>query len=355
MKKEIFFILLAQFSSSIFANESPNLTQKKQEISHVEHIHTQSLKEILSHAKRGDYIVAESGKMLTLISIQSITSKSILIEEISAPLKNIKADITSWQNWVKNKAPGASSWSVLEMDLENGQILDCYSFTRNAHVQISQKESLLATLFQLPLKTVQSEKRRRIGPTPMPGEGDFRKLWLPSLVIEGKKIQNPQFNVYETTWPNDQSELDGRQVTLYFDQEMRIPLPVWIDIETSHVNGRIQVIDSGKNLISPQRSIPRRFPQFMNDIKKTDEGVVLSLMSPKYFRDFALFAIDISDKEKEILPIPSISTERNGEIVTIKINQRDLTSLQEKHRYQWLIVPIGFDESYSATSKTFIY
>lgn len=355
MKKEIVFIFLANFSTFISANDSINHKLDKAEISHVESSNKQSLKTLLSQARMGDYIVAESGKMLTLISIRSITSKTIIIEEISAPLKNIKPQTTSWPQWIKNKAPGHSSWSVLEMDLENGQILECYSFSRNAHVQISQNESLFATLLQLPLKSVHSENRRRIGPAPMPGERDFRKLWLPSLVIEGKNIQNPQFNVYETTWPNDQSELDGRQVTLYFDQEMRIPLPVWIEIETSHVNGHFHVIDSGKNLTSPLRSIPRRSPQFIGDTKKTDSGLVFSLKSPKYFQDFALFAIDVTGEEKEILPITSISTQRNGEIVTIKIDQRNLESLQEKHRYQWLIVPLGFDESYSETSKTFVY
>ena len=227
----IAFLLFVQFS--IFAAPPIEITSKT----------------FLEKAHAGDYIAAESGKMLTLILIRSIDSKTVVLEEISAPLKN-GPRANSWAKWIKDKAPGHSSWSILTMDLESGQILECYSFSRNTHIQISQKESLLATLLHLPLKTIRPQDRRRIGPPPLSGESDVRKFWQPPLVFEGKRIKNPQYNVFETTWPNDGSEIDGRQVTLYFDVEMRIPLPVWIDVATSHATGRFHVVDSGKNLIS---------------------------------------------------------------------------------------------------------
>lgn len=216
---------------------------------------SKSLQTFLSQGEKGDYIVAESGKLFTLIHIRAIVAhKKIVLEEISAPIKNLPKK--SWGAWVQEKAPGHSSWSILEIDLESGKILDCYSFSKNAHIQISQKESLFATLLSLPLKPVQLQERRRIGPAPLPGESDFRKLWHPPLIFEGKPVANAEFNVFQTHWPNDDSELTGRQVTLYFDQKMRVPLPLWVDVETSHITFHFHVIDSGKYLTCKSETRP---------------------------------------------------------------------------------------------------
>ncbi len=241
MKKQFLCLYIAKCSISAFANPPEEFPLEKPKIE------VNCLQTVLSRGEKGDYIVAESGKLFTLIHIRAIDANKIVLEEISAPTKNKPTQ--SWAGWVRQKAPGHSSWSILEMNLQTGQITDCYSFSKNAHIQISPKESLLATLLQLPLKPVSSQERRRVGPPPLQGESDFRKLWTPPLIFEGKAVIDPQFSVFQTTWPNDDSELGGRQITLYFDQKMRIPLPLWIDVETSHMTFRFHVIDSGKNLM----------------------------------------------------------------------------------------------------------
>ncbi len=243
MKIKAFFILLTILISTIYSTETKT--------------NQSSLQSFLKASKPGDYIVTRSGQLTTLIMVRSLSEKSVILEEITAPLKNAKEGL-SWSKWVKNRAPGHSSWSVIEMSLQDGQILGCYSFSRGAHIQISQKESLIATLLHLPLNEVRDEDRRKIGPPPLDGERDFRKAWQPPYFFEGKAIHLPAFAVYETIWPSDDTELSGRKVTLYFDREMKIPFPCWIDLETSHAIGRFQVIDSGKNLISPQKMIPSK-------------------------------------------------------------------------------------------------
>ena len=306
----------------------------------------------LSSSHSGDYVVAESGKMLSLIHIHSKTDKTVLLEEISIPINKLKPYPTSWPEWVHLKAPQHSSWSMLEIDLENGQVLECYSFSKNSFSQVSKKESLLANLLTLPLNPVKKEALRRIGPPPLPGEKDVRKIWSPPLVFEGNSVKGAHFNVKETFWPQDGSDLQGSKITLYFDAEQKIALPVWIDADTSHMTFHFHVIDSGKNLKSPMRTIPRRSPQFLKEGKQTDTGMLLSLKSPPYFLEFSLFAIDCTKEERKIIPVACHIQSQENETVVLKIEKEDVLELDQGGKYQWLICPIGYEEC-TEISKTF--
>ncbi len=313
------------------------------------------LKSRLEKAKAGDYIVTESNQMVTVLAIRSMTP-SIIIEEISAPSQNLKKRPDSWSDWIKAKAPGHTSWSMMEIDLKTGQLLECYSFSRSAWIQLSKQESLFATLLQLPLKPLSSEKRKRIGPPPNPGELDIRKIWNPPLIFEGRKMDNAQFDVYETDWPNDGTDLSGKTVTLYFDHEKRLPLPYWIQVDTSHATGNLRTIDAGKNLPSPHRSLPRRVPQFVGSPQKTENGLRLSLKSPKYYQEFELFAIDVTTRKKQIYPITHSLIRGDDEFLSLEINHDDLKQILEPdHRYTWLVVPTGHSESYTETHKPFVW
>lgn len=317
-----------------------------------------SLKERLLKAKSGDYIVAESNKTTTLLCIRSLTSKSVVLEEITIPSKNLKEPPASWAEWIKNKAPGHSSWSMLEVDLETAQIIECYSFSRAAWIQLSTNESLFATLIKLRLNTIRNDERRRIGPPPLSDEKDVRQIWNPPLVFEGKKRERALFDAFQAEWPKDGSELSGKAITLYFDKEIGFPLPFWISVETSHAIGNFRAIDSGRNLPSVYRTLPKRFPQFVGHAKKTEKGLELTVKSPKYFRQFELFVVDVTGKEKQIFPIThSLAQPRQEEgLLTLEIDQDDLVqTLEEDHRYTWLLVPMGHSESYTETTRPFTW
>lgn len=314
------------------------------------------LKERLEKAKSGNYIVTEANKMITLLAIRSNISNTLLLEEISVPISHLKKLPVSWAEWVKAKAPGHTSWSMIEIDLMNGQVLECYSFSRSAWIQISQNESFLTTLIHLPMKKIASDKRKRIGPPPLAGEPDFRKIWNPPLIFEGKKIESGNFDVFETLWPKDGTALADQRVSLYFDKEKQFPFPFWIQIDTSHATTVLKTIDSGHNLPSLYRTLPHRIPEFIGSPKKTDRGLLLSLKSPKYYRQFELFAIDITTKEKQICPITHSLIQGDGELLTIAINREDLKeTLQPNHRYTWLLVPVGHSESYTESHKPFVW
>ncbi len=312
------------------------------------------LKERVEKGKVGDYVVTEANKMVTLLAIRSISPQTVLLEEISAPLQNLKNRPASWAEWVKKKAPGHTSWSMMEIDLQSGQLIECYSFSRSAWLQLSPKENLFATLLHLPMRSVPLENRRKIGPPPITGEPDFRKIWTPPLVCEGKKIQNADFDVYQTIWPEDGTELSGQQVCLYFDQQKQCPLPFWIQVETSHATAALRTIDWGRNLPVVHKTIPRRVPEFVGLPIKTEKSLKLNLKSPKYYQQFELYAIDVTTRQKQILPIAHTLLDGDGEWKTVEIDLEELNqTLEPEHCYTWLLVPVGHSESYTETAKPF--
>ncbi len=314
------------------------------------------LKDRVQKAKNGDYIVAEANKMITVLAIRSIGPSTLILEEISAPTQNLKKLPASWPSWVREKAPGHTSWSMIEIDLRTGQVLECYSFSRSSWIQISRQESLFSTLLQLPLHPTPLDKQRKIGPPPVSDEPDRRKLWVPPLVFEGHKLENAHFDVFDTTWPSDGTELAGQAVSLYFDTEKRFPFPFWIQIETSHATAALRTIDAGSNLPSPYPQLPRRIPEFIGLPQKTEKGLRLSLKSPKYYREFQLFAVDITNRDKQIYPIIHSLIAGEEEFLSLEINQEELRQvLEPDHRYTWLLIPVGHTESYTESLKPFMW
>lgn len=294
--------------------------------------------------------------MITVLSIQAISPSSLVLEEISVPIKNLKTRPDSWNHWIRSKAPGHTSWSMIEIDRSSGNILECYSFTRDAWIQLTPHESLIATLLTLPLKRVPLDQRKKIGPAPQPGELDTRKIWNPSAVVEGRKKDNIQFDVFETVWPQDGSALSGNTVQLYFDQDADCPLPFWIQIETTHAQLTFRAVDTGKHLKSPFRRLPRRPPQFIGHPQKTKNGLRLVLKSPLYFKHFDLFAIDVTSNERQICPIFYSLIERKNELLVLDILEEELKQvLEQDHSYKWLAIPSNHTECYAETTKPFKY
>ena len=200
------------------------------------------------------------------------------------------------------------------------------------------------------------KEQRRIGPEPPNKEADTRKIWKPPLFQDGKQTESIEFDVYQAVWPKDGSELAGNCVFLYFDKEGRSPFPTWIQMTTSHASASIRMIDSGHNLPDHYRTLPRRVPEFIDVPQKTHDRLRLSLKSPRYYRHFELFAVDVTTTEKEIFPITHTLVRGEGETLHLEIALSDLKNIfQPNHRYNWLIVPNGHCEHYSESSKPFLW
>lgn len=314
------------------------------------------LKEQILKAQGGDYIVFEGGKTVTLLHLRSIAPNSLIFEEISAPLRHFQELPPSWKGWVEERAPGHTSWSMIEIDPSKGEVVECYSFSKGGWVSLSPQESLLVTLLEVPLTPVEASEWRRIGPPPPPGEPDFRKVWLPPLVYEGIPQKNVRFDLYETIWPNDGGELSGKRVTLYFDREGRSPLPFWIEVQTTHATAPIQAIDAGKGLHSPISRLPRRAPQFAAPPQRSETGLRLFLKSPKYYETFELFAIDVTNEKKKIVPLSHSVKREKGDLVILEIEEAELReNFEPGHAYTWLVAPVNHADSYAESFKPFVW
>jgi len=342
----------ALLALSTVALASPQVITEQMAVSSSTHV----LKERLKRAQSGDFLVAETNQMISVLVIRAVTPHSIVLEEITAPVAALDPKPSSWGEWIKKRAPGHTSWSMVEIDLQSHQLLECYSFSRNAWLQLSTQDSLIPTLLGLPLMPVAERNLRRIGPQPMDGEPDVRKVWKPSLVVNGQKIQDAEFAVFETLWPRDGSQMAGNKVSLYFDKSNRTPFPAWIQIETTHATGSLRILDAGSGLPALHRKLPRRVPEFVGTPQKTEHGMRLSLKSPKYYKSFDLFAIDVTTREKQLLPITHSLVIGDGETLLIEIEMEELQNmLTPEHRYTWLLVPSGHSESYTESTKSFLW
>jgi hypothetical protein len=215
------------------------------------------LKDKVKEGKPGDYIVAEQGSHQSLLLLRAIEGNKVLFEEITIPSDERKKSSLAWDEWLKNKAPGHTSWIAYEIDLEKDLLLECYSFSRQGW--LLEQNHFFTQLLSLDLEKGRDAERKKIGPPPLDGEIDRRSFWIPAKIVQGKKYRSPRFEFFVGKWPQDSSDLSGCAIETYFDLENpSFPFPYWIDIKSSHYTMRISIIDSGRDLISPQSNIPSR-------------------------------------------------------------------------------------------------
>lgn len=199
----------------------------------------------------GDYVVTEQNKLCSLIRIHSINGTKITIEEISFPYSALPSDIP---NWLKDKAIGHTSWSLLEIDVKTNTLEKFFSFTKNAYLAFSENDSFFLKILHLPLTLIPIEERKKIGP-PLKEGLDTRKIWNPPLFFEGKKELSPEFNAYKLIYPKDGSPLSGKKIELFFNKSNELfPFPYWGQItDDSEASLKFRVVASGKNLLSPKK------------------------------------------------------------------------------------------------------
>ncbi len=212
------------------------------------------LKEKLCQGQVGSYVITEHNKIYTLLHVHSKIGTTLAIEEISVP--SAQAPKENWKDWVKGGAPGHTSWLMYHIDLEQAAITECYSFSHGGFLSLEPNQSFLTTLMQLKLVFLSENERIQKGPSQRAGTIQQEKPWSPPQFKDGKKVIAPQFDVYQGMWPSDQTELSGKQVTLYFDQaNPTFPFPYWIQVRDGGMKFKMRVIDSGDFLESPKEKI----------------------------------------------------------------------------------------------------
>jgi hypothetical protein len=192
-------------------------------------------------------------------------------------------------------------------------------------------------MLSLPLSSTPPEKRRRIGATPQRGEDDTRALWFPPLVFEGKKIKKPAMEVFETRWPDDNSQLAACRLELYFLPDF--PFPFWLETSNGHLTMKIRTVECGNASNSPiTMPIPHRSPIFLDNGKREGDVLKLKLRSPAYYTHFSLFAIDLTDPMSAPIPITFESAKKGKEELSLNIPLKGLKPLlQDGHAYRWIL------------------
>ncbi len=316
-----------------------------------------SLQQKFIHGHEGDFIVTSQDGHYSLLFIRSLTTDHLLLEEISVPEHQVDIRKIDWKQWAKNKAPGHTSWTLSEIDRKSGTLLECFSFSKNGWLYLDNSEQFLTKLFALPLSLVPDKERKKIGPAPNPGEQDLRALWNPQLVIEGKKIEKPSFDVFKTRWPQDQSRLSLCAIELYFSkQDSQFPFPYWLEVQSPHYTFKMRAIDSGHGLVSSMPgTMPRRPPQILGLTQKTDAEWIIRVRTPAYFQKLHLFARDQNSQGHAAIPIPFTANpgEKPEELI-LKISFSDLQKfLRQYHRYYWVIIPESSTNIYVESEETF--
>lgn len=216
-------------------------------------------RENLARAKPGDFLVTMQNKNLTVLLIRSKTGGELSIEEITIPACRIQGKQFSWRNWVKEGAPGNTSWLMYTLDLSTGAMVRSFSFTRNEWVNIPQTQNFLSTLLNLQFKPVADRDRKRAGVTPSGDARDRRTFWQPKLILDGSAVDGVTFDAWKTRWPKDGSDLAGKIIEVYVPQENdRYPsyFPYWLQVSGIVGNAKVRIVDSGTGLIQQPADLP---------------------------------------------------------------------------------------------------
>ncbi|MCB1110785.1 MAG: hypothetical protein KDK64_07355 [Chlamydiia bacterium] len=294
-----------------------------------------SLKEKFEEAEAGTYIVTEQNELVSLLHLHTKGENRLIFEEISIPLHAAKK--IKWSTWAAEGAPGHTSWILYEVDLIQERVTECYSHTRKAWIPTEEMEAFLVPLISLKLHFLSEEERMQKGPTPQPGSIASRP-WGPPQVVEGKKIKDPDYDVYTAKWPVDHSDLSGKSIVLYFDKERKtFPFPYWLQVREGALKFKIRALDSGKGFTSPCTTIPRRFPTFTSGVHQEKESLQFSLNCPTYYDALKLYAVDLSQTPRLTHVLPFQET-RKRESLTLSIDKKKVDALLTPgHEYLWIL------------------
>ncbi len=217
------------------------------------------LRNNLSRAAPGDYIVTAQNKNYSLLHIFDKQGNTLTIEEISAPISRIPMNF-AWKNWVSLGAPGHTSWVMYDIDLQTSQMLRYFSFTKNSWFEMSRADNFLSTLLNLRLVKIPLQERKRLGAPPIDGVPEWRKFWQPQMIVDGAVIPGVTFDAWRTKWPKDGTELSGLSIEVYTPEKNELYpayFPYWLQVNGLLGKAKVRIIDSGSQLQSPRPPLPK--------------------------------------------------------------------------------------------------
>lgn len=199
-----------------------------------------TLKERFASAEEGDYAILKTGSHTSLLLIRSKSPSELMLEEVTFPTTSEKRD---FQQYLTSFAPGHTSWTLFILHFEPDS-LETYSYDMRSYQVKGDEEKLLPKLLSLSLSPTPTEKRRKVGASPLGDEQDNRPYWSPPYSGTEKALP------YLAKWPSDDSPLSDSSIELYFASNLFFPL--WIEWHSPHYTAHIELQGSGHKLRSPQ-------------------------------------------------------------------------------------------------------
>jgi len=310
-----------------------------------------SFKDKLSSAKKGDFIVFELKKFYSALCVFERENDDIILEEITISKDKFDKNI-SFRNWLENGAKKNNSWTIYKIDIEKNKIKDAFSICKNSWIKLTTNESLITGLLNINLTKLQDNQRKKIGSLALFNEIDKRPLWNPPQIVDSKKILNSNFQVYRALWPNDGSEFATKFFDIYFSDNFSFPY--FIEIKNDHLSYMIKAVDSGSDLKSTINYFPRKKAE-IEQIKKQQNYLFIKLINAIHFKQFNLFAIDFSRKEKTIHTI-DFEIKMQNEHIFLQINLDYLNKIFEKnHKYKFVVTPKFHKNIFIESKDLFIW
>lgn len=205
--------------------------------------------EKFQEAQEGDYLVLDYQKTYTFLHVLKKDECTVDLEEISIASYYVENPF-SWREWYLKGAPKNSSWLLYTVNFQNGTVSPIYSKKDNRYLENENYISFLSTLLKLELSLVPMGKRLKAGPSPGAWEDDTRPVWNPRIKIDGLYLKGGSFDVWETKWPSDGSEIANKTLQIYFSKHPLTPtyFPYWIQLVGQFGQFKLRAVDSGRAL-----------------------------------------------------------------------------------------------------------
>lgn len=207
------------------------------------------LRDHLRKAQKGDYVVTAQGKNVTLLHVLSHSEGEMVIEEVTVP-ESYAPPPGYWKGWIAKGAAQNTSWTVYSLDDQKGEMKELYSLSQQCWLNRSQKDNLFTKLLSIPFEKMPQNRRKRRG---VISSNHTNPWWQPKMIFEGHEVRNITFDAWWTRWPNDGSDLAGREITIYLlanDENYPNYFPYWLQAKGSITKGQMRIIDSGKGMSS---------------------------------------------------------------------------------------------------------
>ena len=303
------------------------------------------MQERFDQAKEGDYFIYQMDKQATLLNILKIEDNKIFIEELSIP--EFMDSISSYKEWYERGANTETRWSILEIDKTSFKTIKSFSKTKNTWEDVFENDQILTKLLSLDLEKIKDNERKKVGHLIREHGTDLRPLWHPPHFIEGKRVESKS-EAFTLTWPDDDTPLSSKKLTLYVTQHELGYMPTFIETASLGKPLKMRLVDSGRGLQSHFKELPKLPLSLMAFTYSSQKDLVFSIKNPSQLEISSVIAYPNSDAFS--LSSLEFNATTDSDVTIITVPYRALKDLEGKLFY-FNFIPFGYNELTIQTPK----